>query len=44
VIISFALAETERIWAGRRSRRLPADIQPAALRKLRMLNQVSSAI
>lgn len=27
------------IWNGRRSRKLPADIQAAALRKLRMLNQ-----
>lgn len=26
------------IWAGRRSRRLPADIQSVALRKLRMLH------
>jgi addiction module HigA family antidote len=36
----FADAETERIWNGRRSRRLPLEIQPLALRKLRMLNQV----
>jgi proteic killer suppression protein len=39
VIRSFADGETELIWNGRRSRRLPSDIQPAALRKLRMLNQ-----
>jgi toxin HigB-1 len=39
VIESFADAETARVWSGRRSRRLPVDIQPAALRKLRMLNQ-----
>jgi proteic killer suppression protein len=39
VIRSFADGETELIWSGRRSRRLPFDIQPAALRKLRMLNQ-----
>jgi proteic killer suppression protein len=39
VIRSFAVGETELIWSGRRSRRLPLDIQPAALRKLRMLNQ-----
>lgn len=31
--------ETERIWNGRRSRRLPGEIQAVALRKLRMLNQ-----
>jgi len=31
--------ETERVWAGERSRRLPSDIQDAALRKLRITNQ-----
>jgi proteic killer suppression protein len=39
VIKSFADAETARIWSGRRSRRLPFEIQAVALRKLRMLNQ-----
>jgi proteic killer suppression protein len=39
MIRSFADPETERIWTGRRSRRLPADIQTVALRKLRLLNQ-----
>jgi toxin HigB-1 len=39
VIESFADAETARIWNGRRSRRLPSEIQPLALPKLRMLNQ-----
>ena len=39
MIQSFADRETELIWAGRRSRRLPADIQATALRKLRLLNQ-----
>lgn len=39
MIRSFADAETELIWSGRRSRRLPGDIQAAALRKLRLLNQ-----
>jgi len=39
MILGFADRETERIWGGRRSRRLPADIQVTALRKLRMLNQ-----
>lgn len=39
MIGSFADAETERVWSGKRSRRLPADIQVAALRKLRLLNQ-----
>nr|WP_245582511.1 type II toxin-antitoxin system RelE/ParE family toxin [Neorhizobium lilium] len=27
------------MWSGRRSRRLPSDIQSVALRKLRMLDQ-----
>jgi toxin HigB-1 len=39
MIQSFADPETELIWSGRRSRRLPADIQNVALRKLRILNQ-----
>jgi toxin HigB-1 len=39
VIESFADADTALIWSGRRSRRLPLEIQPLALRKLRMLNQ-----
>jgi proteic killer suppression protein len=38
MIRSFADPETETIWQGRRSRRPPGDIQPAALRKLRMLH------
>ena len=38
MIQSFADGETELIWAGRRSRKLPADIQPIALRKLRLLH------
>lgn len=39
MIRSFADDEASVIWGGRRSRKLPADIQPVALRKLRMLNQ-----
>ncbi len=42
MIRSFADRETERIWGGRRSRRLPGDIQAVALRKLRMLNQAQA--
>jgi proteic killer suppression protein len=38
VIKSFRSTETERIWRGEFSRRLPHDIQAVALRKLRMLN------
>jgi toxin HigB-1 len=40
VIISFSNAETERIWMGLRSCELPSDIQAAALRKLRLMNNV----
>ena len=39
MIRSFANVETETIWSGRRSRKLPPDIQSTALRKLRLLNQ-----
>jgi proteic killer suppression protein len=39
VIKSFADPETAGVWSGRRSRRLPVEIQPGALRKLRLLNQ-----
>jgi len=38
MIKSFQGKETERIWQGRRSRRLPQNIQQAARRKLRMIN------
>jgi toxin HigB-1 len=39
MIQGFADAETALIWSGRRSRRLPQDMQAVALRKLRLLNQ-----
>lgn len=39
MIQSFADKETEKIWSGRRSSKLPNDIQAVALRKLRLLNQ-----
>ena len=38
MIRSFADKETEKIWLGTVSRRLPNDIQSVARRKLRMLN------
>jgi len=38
MIIDFACRETEKLWKGERSRRLPPDIQQVARRKLRMLN------
>jgi len=37
MIRSFADKETERIWAGLRSRKLPVDIQDRALVRLQML-------
>ena len=42
MIQSFADAETEVIWSGRRSRRLQFEMQAVALRKLRLLNQARS--
>ena len=39
MIVSFASRDTALIWHGRRSRKLPTEIQQVALRKLRMLNQ-----
>ncbi|MGE0852068.1 MAG: type II toxin-antitoxin system RelE/ParE family toxin [Hyphomicrobiaceae bacterium] len=41
MIASFADRETAMIWSGRRSRRLPGDIQAVALRKLRIINNAS---
>lgn len=38
MILSFACAETEHIWLGRSSRKLPADIQSRALAKLNMID------
>lgn len=39
MIRSFADPETERVWNGERSRKLPPDIQNTARRKLRQLNR-----
>jgi proteic killer suppression protein len=41
VIRSFRDKETELVWQGIRSRRLPSDIQSVARRKLRMLNNAA---
>lgn len=38
MIESFGSKETDKIWHGKRSRKLPGDIQQVARRKLRMLN------
>jgi proteic killer suppression protein len=42
MIKSFICGETEKIWQGEVSRRLPQDIQPVARRKLRMLHNARS--
>ncbi len=42
MIRSFRDKETEKIFNRQRSRKLPSDIQPIALRKLRMLNRSQS--
>jgi proteic killer suppression protein len=38
MIRSFAEEETERIWTGERSRKLPPDVQKIGRRKLRQLD------
>jgi len=38
MIISFRSKETEKVWEGGFSKKLPPDIQKVARRKLRMLN------
>ena len=38
MIISFSCKETQAIWEGKYSRKLPRDIQERAFRKLRQLN------
>jgi proteic killer suppression protein len=42
VIRSFRSQETEKVWRGELSRRLPTDIQQVARRKLRMLNNAQA--
>lgn len=42
MIRSFACKETECIWRGRASRKLPADIQQRAVAKLALLNRAKS--
>lgn len=42
VIRSFRDQETQALWRGERSRRLPPDIQEVARRKLRMLNNAQT--
>ena len=38
MIISFSSKETEKVWTGVVSKKLPIDTQQIARRKLRMLN------
>jgi len=42
VIRSFSDKEAKTVWEGVSSRRLPADIQNVARRKLRMLNNATT--
>jgi proteic killer suppression protein len=42
MIAHFADKETEAIWLGQRSRKLPPDIQQTARRKLRQLDSVEA--
>lgn len=42
MITTFADKETERIWSGRRSRKLPAEIHDRALAKLALLNRAGT--
>ncbi len=44
MIKSFADSESEKIWHGNRSSRLPLSIQQVARRKLRMLNNAQDLI
>jgi proteic killer suppression protein len=42
MIIEFSSRETEKIWRGAVSRKLPRDIQQIALRKLFMLDKAQT--
>jgi proteic killer suppression protein len=42
MIVSFRDRETERIWTGEGSRRVPPWIRASALRRLRHLNQAAT--
>ena len=42
MIKSFANKETEKIWNGQRSKKLPNQIQNIARRKLRMINNAQN--
>ena len=38
MILSFSSKETEKIWQGNKSTKIPHEVQEVARRKLRMLN------
>lgn len=42
MINSFGDKETEKIWTGKGSRKLPTEIQNVARRKLRMINNAQN--
>jgi len=42
MIKSFGTKETEKIWSGTRSKKLPNQIQNIARRKLRMINNAQT--
>lgn len=42
MIANFADKETERIWFGHRSRKLPSEIQKRAIAKLALLNRAKN--
>jgi proteic killer suppression protein len=44
MILGFRSRETESVWRGEPSRRLPVEIQAAARRKLRYLNNARSLL
>ena len=44
MIKGFGDKETEKIWNGVRSRKLPSNIQNVARRKLRMINNAQEII
>lgn len=44
MILSFGSKETEKIWSGFRSHKLPNEIQDIARRKLRMLNNSQNIV
>ena len=44
MIKSFGSKETEKIWVGEASKKLPSEIQQVARRKLRMINNAQTII